>query len=118
MRRLFWVSTGVALTVFVMVKGRKLVLAYTPQAVADRVATQATEFTDRAQDSASGFLADFREARAAREQELRDSLLADSQGSVADLRARRDAWQGSPRDAWASNITDDDSEDDELGYSF
>lgn len=116
MKRLFWISTGVALTVFVMAKGRKIVAQYTPSALTERVGEQAVEFGEQAKETATGFLADFKAAAKEREQELRDSLLADSQGSLKDLRARRDDFQN--RRPRAQDIFDDDSEDDELGYSF
>lgn len=116
MKRLFWISTGVALTVFVMVKGRKIIAQYTPSALTERVGEQAAELGEQAKDAATGFVADFKAAAKAREQELRDSLLADSQGSLDDLRTRRDEFQRrTPR---AQDFLDDDSEDDELGYSF
>lgn len=131
MRRIFWIGTGVALTVFVMVKGRQVISRYTPSALTERVGEQASEFGDRAGEAATGFLADFRAAATERETELRDSLLADSQGSLDDLQKRRDAYQGDHagplrRDRragtkfspGAQKFVDDDSEDDELGYSF
>lgn len=123
MKRLFWVGTGVALTVFVMVKGRKIVLQYTPEVVAERAASQATAFTARAGDAAGGFLADFKAAFAERENDLMSSLLAETQGSVADLRARRAAANqakyasNGPR-ASAADFPDIDPEEQELGYSF
>lgn len=131
MRRIFWIGTGVALTVFVMVKGRQVISRYTPTALTERVGEQAADFGSRAGEAATGFLADFRAAVGERETELRDSLLADSQGSLEDLQQRRDAYQGDHagpfrRDrraatrfgAGGQGLVDDDSEDDELGYSF
>ena len=131
MRRIFWIGTGVALTMFVMVKGRQVISRYTPTALTERVGEQAADLSHRAGDVATGFLADFRSAAGERENELRDSLLADSQGSLEDLQDRRDAYQGDHagalrRDRRATNkfgvgtqsLVDDDSEDDELGYSF
>lgn len=123
MKRLFWVGTGVALTVFVMVKGRKMVLQYTPEAVAERATAQATEFSHRAGSAAGGFVSDFKAAFAEREQDLRASLLAETQGSLDELRAKRAAAQRAKNASPASNATaadfpDIDPEEQELGYSF
>lgn len=123
MKRLFWVGTGVALTVFVMVKGRKMVLQYTPEAVAERATQQASEFTARAGSAAGGFLADFKSAFAERESDLMASLLAETQGSVDELRARRAAHSRSKNEntgphASAADFPDIDPEEQELGYSF
>lgn len=123
MKRLFWVGTGVALTVFVMVKGRKMALQYTPEAVAERATAQATEFSQRAGSAAGGFVSDFKAAFAEREQDLKASLLAETQGSLDELRAKRAAAQraknASPTStATAADFPDIDPEEQELGYSF
>jgi hypothetical protein len=115
MSRLFWVGTGVALTVFVIVKGRKIVLQYTPEAVAERATAQAADFTSRATEAAGGLWNEFKEAFSEREAELKSSLLAETQGSLADLRARREASKPRPT---AADFPDVDPVEDELGYSF
>ncbi|MFD2839660.1 hypothetical protein ACFSYH_03650 [Populibacterium corticicola] len=123
MRRLFWIGTGVALTVFVMVKGRKIVLQYTPEAVAERATAQAADFSQRATEAATGFLADFKSAFAEREQDLMSALSSETQGSVEDLRERRAAaarTKGAPAGPppTAADFPDIDPEEQELGYSF
>lgn len=118
MKKLFWIGTGVALTVFVMAKGKKFISQYTPTALTERVGEQAADLGARAGDAAGGFLADFRAAAQSREQELRDSLLAETQGSLEDLESRRTAYRQGPQAARAQDFLDDDSEDEELGYSF
>ena len=128
MKRLFWVGTGVALTVFVIVKGRKIVLRYTPEAVAERATAQAADFSQRATSAAGGFLADFKSAFAEREEDLMRSLLAETQGSLEELKARHAArkTQSTPHanadltkpPATAADFPDIDPEEQELGYSF
>lgn len=123
MKRLFWVSIGVGITVYVMSKGRKVVKQYAPEAVIDRASEQASAFTAAASSAAGGFLHDFKAAFAERESELTDALLADTQGSVHDLKARRaEAVRNKNRpqytDAKASDFPDVDPEEQDLGYSF
>lgn len=131
MARLFWVGTGVVLTVVVVIKGRQIIHRYTPAAVVDRASATAAATGSALSEAAGHFLADFRAARDERAAELADALLAPTQGSVEDLRARRDAYPGrqdagrhaaddterATRARYAP-IEDDDSEDDSLGYSF
>lgn len=139
MARLFWVGTGVVLTVVVVVKGRQIIHRYAPAAVVDRASASAVSTGAALTDAAGHFLADFRAARDERAAELADALLAQTQGSVEDLRARRDAYDAGPGRHSASSgpaagssaaarekatraryapLDDDDSDDDELGYSF
>ena len=122
MKRLFWVGTGVALTVFVMVKGRKMVLKYTPEAVAQRASAQASEFSGRASSAVGGFWGEFRDAFAECEAELKSALLAETQGTLEDVKARRakktDGWDPSKPRPTAADFPDIDPVEDELGYSF
>lgn len=130
MARLFWVGTGVALTVVVVVKGRQLIRQYAPAAVVDRASATAAATGSALSEAAGHFLADFRAARDERAAQLEEALLAPTQGSVEDLRARRDAYDAGPgqhtgrhaRDAATraryAPLEDDDTVDDELGYSF
>ncbi|WP_435299982.1 hypothetical protein [Timonella sp. A28] len=114
-----------ALTVFVMVKGRKIILQYTPEAVAERATAQATEFSERATAAAGGFAREFKSAFAERERELMSYLLAETQGDVEDLKARRAASRSGGQHAAGSSVPgrvedfpDVDPEEQELGYSF
>lgn len=135
MARLFWVGTGVVLTVVVVVKGRQIIHRYTPAAVVDRASASAASTGAALSEAAGHFLADFRAARDERAAQLADALLAQTQGSVEDLRARREAYDSGPgrhsaqTGATAADrekatraryapLDDDDSDDDELGYSF
>lgn len=97
MSRLFWVGTGVVLTVVVIVKGRQIILRYTPAAVADRATATVAATGSALSDAATHFLADFRAARDERAKELADALLAPTQGSVEDLQARRDTYSATHR---------------------
>lgn len=130
MARLFWVGTGVVLTVVVVIKGRQIIHRYAPAAVVDRASATAAATGSALSEAAGHFLADFRAARDERAAELADALLAPTQGSVDELRARRDAYDGAPgrgagrhaddatTRARYAPLVDDESVDDELGYSF
>ena len=119
MSRLFWLGTGVALTVVVVVKGRQIVHRYAPATLVDQATATAQATGARLSEAASAFLDDFRAARDERAEQLSDSLLARTQGSVDDLRARRDASRPAPGHRAPGRHRDlDDPEDDELGYSF
>lgn len=113
MRRLFWVGVGVAVTVVVYRRGRRLVRQYVPASLADRAEHAASAAGRRAGDAAQEFRARFTEARAAREAELLQALLAEGQADPAETRARRATGA---RGATAAGGPDDD--EDELGYSF
>ena len=123
MKRLFWVSVGVGVTVYVMTKGRKVVKQYAPEAVVERATEQASSVVSVASDAAGGLWSDFKSAFAEREEELRSALLADSQGSVEELKARhaasskkKAAPSGPPPSA--KDFPDIDPIEQELGYSF
>ena len=130
MARLFWVGTGVVLTVVVVVKGRQVIRQYAPAAVVDRASATAAATGSALSEAAGHFLSDFRAARDERAAQLADALLATTQGSVEDLKARRDAYDAAPGHSAGRHsreadiraryapIEDDDSADDELGYSF
>lgn len=123
MARLFWIATGSAVTIAVIVKGRRVVRRYTPAAVAERATATVEATTASLTEVASHFASDFRAARDERAAALADALLARTQGSVEDLRARRDARtprtngpdEGATRAAFAPEKDDDE---DALGYSF
>ncbi|WP_029069736.1 hypothetical protein [Jonesia quinghaiensis] len=115
MKKIFWIGTGVALTVLVYTKGRKVVRRYAPEAVAERVGHQAADFAERADAAAHGFIHDFTTAFHSRQDELMAALLADTQPSVDELRARHAARKASPR---AEDFPDVDPIEEELGYSF
>ena len=123
MSRLFWLGTGVALTVVVVVKGRRVVRRYAPATLVDQATATAQATGSALSDAASRFLDDFRSARDERAEQLSDSLLARTQGSVDDLRARRDATSrpgaARPGARGPGRHSDlEDTDDDELGYSF
>lgn len=104
MRRVVWFSLGVAVTVVVVVRGKRMVARYLPAALVDQATEVATDAVDRSARFARDFRTEFVRAFADRESELMAGLLADDRPAPAD-RPRRD------RDVW------DDDEDD-LGYSF
>ncbi|QAY71107.1 hypothetical protein [Xylanimonas protaetiae] len=120
MRRLFWVGVGVAATVVVYRKGRKVVRQYLPSSVAERAEKAAHDAGERA----TGFLAEFREtfgeARARREAELTAALLAEGQQDPATTRAARatGARRPSPAGGPAADVDPFDGDEAELGYSF
>lgn len=123
MKRLFWISVGVGVTVYVMTKGRRVVKQYAPEAVVERATEQASTFMSATSDAAGGFWTDFKSAFAEREEELRSALLAETQGSVEELKAHRAAASkkkaaptGPP--ASADDFPDVDPIEQELGYSF
>lgn len=120
MARLFWIATGSAVTVAVIVKGRQVVRRYTPAAVAERATATVEATTANLSDVARHFASDFRAARDERATALADALLARTQGTVEDLRARRDARSGA-RDEHATRAAfapERDDDEDDLGYSF
>jgi hypothetical protein len=130
MRRLVWVGVGVAVTIVVYRKGRKVVQRYLPSSVAERAEQAARDAGERA----SGWLADFREtfgeARARREIELTDALLARGQQHPDVTRAQRaaetratqaratGARRGTPAGGPTGVVDDVDPDESELGYSF
>ncbi|ACZ30711.1 hypothetical protein Xcel_1688 [Xylanimonas cellulosilytica DSM 15894] len=126
MRRLFWVGVGVAVTVVVYRRGRKVVQQYLPASVAERAGQAAQDAGERA----SGFVADFREtfgeARARREAELTAALLAEGQPDPETTRAQRAAGghratgarRAFPAGGPAAGVDDIDDDEAELGYSF
>ena len=121
MARLFWVATGSVATVVVFVKVRGLVRRYAPATLVDRAAATAQATGENLQEVAGSFLSDFRAARDERAQQLADALLASTQGTVDDLRARRDRASTRENDratARAYSTDPEDADDDELGYSF
>jgi hypothetical protein len=121
MARLFWVATGSVATIAVFVKARGAVRRYAPATLVDRATATAQATGENIQTAAGSLLSDFRAARDERAKQLSDALLAPTQGSADDLRSRRDRAQARTGDretaqAYAADV--EDSDDDELGYSF
>ncbi|MBD5787553.1 hypothetical protein IF650_15380 [Cellulosimicrobium terreum] len=113
MRRVFWVGVGVALTVVVVVRGRRIVARYAPASLVDRATAQANGLGERAVHVVRDFRTEFVTARDARERELMAALLAEGQEDPEVVRARR--AQG----RHAQSAPDDTDEvEDLLGYSF
>jgi hypothetical protein len=90
-KRLVWVGVGVAVTVVVLRQGRKVVRRYGPAAAVDDMTARANDIGGRLTRVARDFGGEFRTARAAREAELRASLLADGQADPDVVRAEREA---------------------------
>ena len=79
MRRLFWIGVGIAITVVVYYKGRKVVQRYLPKSVAQRVATASSSAKEQTQSFLRDFRDEFTQARKAREAELIAALAAKDQ---------------------------------------
>jgi hypothetical protein len=130
MRRIVWFGVGVAVTVIVYRKGRKVMQRYVPSAVADRAQQAALDAGERAQGFVAQFRETFAEASARREAELMGALLAEGTPDPQDTRATRahrraqrhgyGAPYGAPTSAGPSGTVDANFDDDEadLGYSF
>ena len=127
MRRLFWVGVGVTITVIVVIRGRRLVARYAPAALVDAAGEQARALSGRLNAIVTDFKSDFHEARAQREHDLLDSLLAESQGDLDTLRQRRESYASSRGQASSGTSLPDDAAPDDgkrdevaesLGYSF
>jgi hypothetical protein len=114
MRRVFWVGVGVAITVVVVVRGKRVLARYAPASLVDRATEQVNGLGERAVHAARDFRTEFAAARDARERELLASLLAEGQEDPDAVQARRGA--GRHARAAAPDATDDD--EDLLGYSF
>jgi hypothetical protein len=114
MRRVVWVGVGVAITVVVVVRGRRVLARYAPASLVDQATERVDELGARALHLARDVRAEFTAARDARERELMAALLAEGQEDPAAVRARRATGKHS-RDA-APDDTDD--VEDLLGYSF
>ncbi|PZR52747.1 hypothetical protein DNL40_10245 [Xylanimonas oleitrophica] len=119
MRRLFWVGVGVAVTVVVYRRGRKVVQQYMPASVAERAEQAAQDLGERADSFVQEFRVQFTQARARREAELTAALLADGQPDPEQTRAARATGArgglGQPSRAAGGPVDDDEAE---LGYSF
>lgn len=126
-RRTFWVGVGVALTVVVVRRGRRIVARYAPEAVVERAERSAQDLGRRAETFVGAFRDEFETARARREAELTAALLAEGQPDPDDVRAsglsarnlrtgRTAAGRraGLPGDVEAEIAADEA----ELGYSF
>lgn len=73
MKRIFWIGVGVGLAVYVARRWRTL----QDQSPAVRAAVSAGQSAAEAAALSRGFIADFKAGMAARERELRASLLAE-----------------------------------------
>jgi hypothetical protein len=126
MRRLFWVGVGVAVTVVVIQRGRKIVAQYAPEAVVDRAGRAAQGAGRRAETFVGTFRREFTQARSAREAELTAALLAEGQPDPDDVRASglrpRDLRPAAPGRARHAAPADPEAEiaadEADLGYSF
>ncbi|MEP7763971.1 hypothetical protein [Sanguibacter sp. 25GB23B1] len=121
MARLFWVATGSVATIAVIVKARAAVRRYAPATLVDRATATAQSTSENLHAAAGSLLSDFRAARDEREKQLSDALLAPTQGSTDDLRARREraAARAGDRETARTYAADvEDIDDEELGYSF
>ncbi len=135
MERLFWVGVGVAGALVAARKWQEL-RSHSPAAelvakaggvAADRFAVLGSKALGQVKVATVRFLDDFRVARDERNEQLADALLAPSQGSEADLRARRarvpdsgSAPGGVQSSSGASAASPDEFAGDEaaLGYEF
>ncbi|SNS37988.1 hypothetical protein SAMN06309944_0013 [Micrococcales bacterium KH10] len=132
MKRVFWVGVGVAVTVVAAKKWRELShrqdavgsAARLTGAAAEQVGRQLSNaggaLWDRFSGRAGDFVADFKEAATERERQLAQSLLADSQGDVEELKARRAESRDSATRPSAARRQDSEFAGDEelLGYEF
>ncbi|OLT53031.1 hypothetical protein [Cellulosimicrobium sp. CUA-896] len=115
MRRVLWVGVGVAITVVVVVRGRRILARYAPASLVDQATGRVDELGARTLHLAKDLRAEFTAARDARERELMAALLAEGQEDPDAVRARR-AGGRHARDAGDTGDTDD--VEDLLGYSF
>jgi len=119
MRRVFWIGVGVAITVVVVVRGKKVLARYAPASLVDQATEQVNGLGERVVEIARDFRTEFAVARDAREKELMAALLAEGQEAPDAARARR----ASARHARGSGpggdpFDDTDDVEDLLGYSF
>ncbi|MBD8077886.1 hypothetical protein [Cellulosimicrobium arenosum] len=117
MRRVFWVGVGVAITVVVVVRGKRVVARLTPASVADRATARADEIGGRALQAVRDFRTEFVVARDERERELLAALLAEGQEDPEAVRRRRAAGRHT-RPVADDPATDVDDVEELLGYSF
>ncbi|MFE9234066.1 hypothetical protein [Cellulosimicrobium funkei] len=119
MRRVFWIGVGVAITVVVVVRGKKVLARYAPASLVDQATEQVNGLGEKVVEIARDFRTEFALARDAREQELMAALLAEGQEDPDAVRARRAAGRHA-RPAGANRDAFDDADDveDLLGYSF
>jgi len=69
-RRTFWVAAGVALGVFVVIKGRQYLRKLTPAGIQEQIVSTAAQASERVRD----FIEVARTSTAERESELRAAL--------------------------------------------
>ncbi len=118
MKRIVWLGIGVAVGVYAYSKVRKVARQYTPAGVSEKAEHLASDVVGRVETTVKGLASDFTSAYAAREKELMDQLLADTQESVAEMRARRARHAARPSPGNDTDITDVDPDEEALGYSF
>ena len=113
MRRVFWVGVGVAITVVVVVRGKRILARYAPASLVDQATEQVNGLGEKVVHLARDFRAEFATARDARERELMAALLAEGQEDPQAVRARRAAGRHAK-----PGVDDTDDVEDLLGYSF
>ncbi|MCO7271713.1 MULTISPECIES: hypothetical protein [Cellulosimicrobium] len=119
MRRVFWIGVGVAITVVVVVRGKKILARYAPASLVDQATEQVNGLGEKVVEIARDFRTEFTLARDAREQELMAALLAEGQEDPDVVRARRAAGRHTrPAAGDPSPFDDTDDVEDLLGYSF
>jgi hypothetical protein len=119
MRRVFWVGVGVAITVVVVVRGRRILARFAPASLVDQATEQVNGLGEKVVEIARDFRTEFTLARDAREQELMAALLAEGQEDPAEVRARRAAGRHArPAGDGSDPFDDTDGVEDLLGYSF
>lgn len=139
MKRVFWISVGVAGALYAARKWEELrennpTLAGFVSKAGNVAAVQATEVGMKVFGQVKGatdqFMGDFRAARNERTVQLAESLLAPTQGTEAELRERRAQTRANasakadPKSSATSNRTPTPTSDEfagdevELGYEF
>src|SRR5690606_10736985 len=118
MRRVLWVGVGVAITVVVVVRGRRILARLAPAPLVDQATEQVNGLGERVVELAGDFGVAFAAARDAREQGLMAALLAEGQEDPEAVRARRAAGRHARPSAAAAPTDDTDDVEDLLGYSF
>lgn len=119
MRRVFWIGVGVAITVVVVVRGKKIIARYAPASLVDQATEQVNGLGEKVVEIARDFRTEFAVARDAREKELMAALLAEGQEDPDAVRARRSSARHARGAGPGSDPFDDtDDVEDLLGYSF
>ena len=136
MKRLFWLAAGAAAAAVALHQLRRAAEEHPAARLVEKAVDSgiakaseaAAAVASRATEAARGFVDDYRTASDERARELRDALLAETQGSEEELRARRDtarsakarARESGEAAAWRRDVDRDEYAGDEaeLGYEF